>query len=179
MAIREESYEFAPQHRCRYARSWNVDCRCKNHQRRTNPDCESINQSQDCSATNLQVIYGEQELFNANFFQQPDVKHVMPASLINWYQSDAGQFMKRDIGGYFKNTVPLTNEQQYQQVKAAYEPMLERVKIVTQQLNTHKSQLVFGSDTPDGPIYTQFPGLNGRKRNGSLAGDGSFLVGFI
>ena len=111
----------------------------------------------------VQVIYGEQELFNANFFQQPDVKHVMPASLINWYQSDAGQFMKRDIGGYFKNTVPLTNEQQYQQVKAAYEPMLERVKIVTQQLNTHKSQLVFGSDTPSGPIYTQFPGLNGRK----------------
>ena len=41
--------------------------------------------------------------------------------------------------------------------------MLERVKIVTQQLNTHKSQLVFGSDTPSGPIYTQFPGLNGRK----------------
>ena len=111
----------------------------------------------------VQVIYGEQELFNPNFFQQPDVKHVIPAALINWYQSDAGQFMKREIGEYFKGAASLNAEQQYEQVKAAYKPMLERVKVVTQQLNTHKSQLVFGSDTPSGPMYTQFPGLNGRK----------------
>lgn len=111
----------------------------------------------------VQVIYGEQELFNPSFFQQPDVKHVMPASLINWYQSDAGQFMKREMGEYFKGAAPLSAEQQYQQVKAVYEPMLERVKIVSQELNTHRSQLVFGSDTPSGPMYTQFPGLNGRK----------------
>jgi len=111
----------------------------------------------------VQVIYGEQELFNPNFFQQPDVKHAMPASLINWYQSDEGQWMKHEIGGYFKGDAPLSAEQQYQQVKAAYQPMLERVNTMTRQLNTQKSLLVFGSDTPSGPIYTQFPGLNGRK----------------
>jgi hypothetical protein len=111
----------------------------------------------------VQVIYGEQELFNPNFFQQSNVKHAMPASLINWYQSDAGQFMKREMSEYFKGAAPLSAEQQYQQVKAVYEPMLERVKIVSQELNNHRSQLVFGSDTPSGPMYTQFPGLNSRK----------------
>ncbi|RYZ80060.1 MAG: hypothetical protein EOO68_37945, partial [Moraxellaceae bacterium] len=64
----------------------------------------------------VQVIYGEQELFNPDFFKQPDIQHEMPASLINWYQSDAGQWMKREMSGYFKNATPITDEQQYRQV---------------------------------------------------------------
>ena len=112
----------------------------------------------------VQVIYGEQELSNPNFFQQPYLKHVMPAALINWYKSDEGQWMKREIDGHFKDAATQTPEQQYKQVKGVYEPLLERAKLLTQLVNTHnKSLLVFGSDTPSGPIYTQFPGLNGRK----------------
>jgi hypothetical protein len=111
----------------------------------------------------IQVIYGEQELFNPTFLQQPAVKHVMPASLINWYQSDAGQWMKHEMSGYFKNAASMTAEQQYQQVKAVYQPMIQRANFVSNALSKSKDLLVFGSDTPSGPFYTQFPGINGRE----------------
>ncbi|MDF3014052.1 MAG: hypothetical protein K0Q78_2256 [Cellvibrio sp.] len=112
----------------------------------------------------VQVIYGEQELSNPEFFSQPAVKQVMPAALINWYQSDDSQWMKRSIDEHFKAATPQSREQQYQKVQTVYEPLLERVKLLTQLMYTgKKSLLVFGSDTPSGPIYTQFPGLNGRK----------------
>ncbi|PUA30512.1 MAG: hypothetical protein B0W54_08510 [Cellvibrio sp. 79] len=109
----------------------------------------------------VQVIYGEQELLNPAFFQQPSLPHYMTTELINWYQTPAGQWMKNEIGGYFGKDAALTEEQKYQQIKAVYQPLLARVQQVSQPLN-QKSLLVFGSDTPSGPIYTQFPGFNGR-----------------
>jgi hypothetical protein len=112
----------------------------------------------------VQVIYGGQELANPEFFKDAYLKQVMPASLINWYQSYEGQWMNREMSGGFGDNTMQNPAQQYQQVQGAYKPLLERVKLLTQQLNAkNKSLLVFGSDTPSGPIYTQFPGLNGRK----------------
>ncbi len=111
----------------------------------------------------VQVIYGEQEIFNPDFFKQADLQHEIPASLLQWYQSDAGQWMKNEMSGYFKSETPMTAAQQYQQVKSVYQPMLERVKIVSNQLKQSEQLLVFGSDTPSGPFYTQFPGFNGRQ----------------
>lgn len=111
----------------------------------------------------VQVIYGEQEIFNPDFFKQTDLQHEMPASLMQWYQSDAGQWMKEEMSGYFKRETPMTATQQYQQVKVVYKPMLDRVKTVSNKLVQSKSLLVFGSDTPSGPFYTQFPGYNGRQ----------------
>lgn len=109
----------------------------------------------------VQVIYGEQELFNPDFFRQSAIHHYMPKELINWYQSPAGQWMKDEIGNHFGKGASLSDAQKYQQVQAVYQPLFERVRQVSQPLN-QKSLLVFGSDTPSGPIYTQFPGLNGR-----------------
>jgi hypothetical protein len=111
----------------------------------------------------VQVIYGEQELFNPAFFQDALVKQVMPASLIAWYQSDAGQWMKHEIGEYFDNGSEITAQQQYQQIQAGYQPLLKHIQTVSHKLNQQKPLLMFGSDTPSGPIYTQFPGLNARR----------------
>lgn len=111
----------------------------------------------------VQVIYGEQEIFNPDFFKQADLQHEMPASLLHWYQSDAGQWMKNEMSGYFRSEAPMTAAQQYQKVKSVYQPMLERVKTVSNQLKKTEQLLVFGSDTPSGPFYTQFPGYNGRE----------------
>ncbi|GGY64562.1 integrase [Cellvibrio zantedeschiae] len=112
----------------------------------------------------VQVIYGEQELFNPTFFQQPYLKHVMPTALLNWYQSDDGQWMNREIGAHVKDATTQIPEQEYKKVKDVYAPLLERTKLLTQLIHTQqKTLLVFGTDTPSGPIYTQFPGFNGRK----------------
>ncbi|MEN0037834.1 MAG: amidohydrolase family protein [Cellvibrio sp.] len=109
----------------------------------------------------VQVIYGEQELLNPEFLQQPAIRHYMLAELINWYKTPVGQWMSNDIGSYFGKDAVLSDEQKYQKVKAVYQPLFDRVRKVSLPLN-QKSLLVFGSDTPSGPIYTQFPGLNGR-----------------
>src|SRR5690606_37411000 len=57
-----------------------------------------------------------------------------------------------------KETTPAAR---YQNAKDAYAPILNDVLEFSRKLKAHKGRLVFGSDTPSGPIYTQFPGLNG------------------
>src|SRR5690606_13683950 len=111
----------------------------------------------------IQVLYRERELFNPDFFAQSEVRQMMPAALISWYQSDPGQWMKKQMGEHFSDSSALSEAQKYAQVKDVYRPLLERAALVSGRLRQQKPLLVFGSDTPSGPFYTQFPGLNGRK----------------
>ena len=46
----------------------------------------------------IQVLYGEQEQLNPDFFKNPLVQHAIPADLAMWYQSEAGQWMKNILG---------------------------------------------------------------------------------
>ncbi|WP_233080540.1 amidohydrolase family protein [Rheinheimera soli] len=108
----------------------------------------------------IQVLYGEQELLNPAFFQNPQVQHAIPQSLIQWYQTEAGQWMNKELAGNF---APAQNPAQlYQQIKQAYQHPLNTVKKMTADLKQRGALLQFGSDTPSGPFYSQFPGINGR-----------------
>ena len=109
----------------------------------------------------VQVIAGERELFNSNFWREPGVADAMPAALIEWYQSDAGQWMLWEIGGQLVSD-KTAGLPEYHVVHEAYRSALTRVRDFTGQLMALSVPLVFGSDTPSGPIYTQFPGVNGR-----------------
>lgn len=51
--------------------------------------------------------------------------------------------------------------ERYAHANKVYEPIIDNVVEFSRQLQMHEGHLVFGSDTPSGPIYTQFPGLNG------------------
>ncbi|MBX2814112.1 MAG: amidohydrolase family protein [Myxococcales bacterium] len=108
----------------------------------------------------IQVLYGEREIFNAKFFEGPNVKKTMPKSLIAWYQTEDGQWFKqvlsKIVGG-----VPQENASQV--VGEKYQRVLNNVTIHTRALFEAGATLQFGSDTPSGPIYTQFPGYNGRE----------------
>lgn len=110
----------------------------------------------------IQVLYGEHELFNPDYFKDAKVQQAMPPSLIQWYQSPAGLWMKN---GMAKEFAPDTGDAlaQYQTVKTMYQYPLATVKAMTQELNKNGARLLFGSDTPSGPFYTQFPGVNGRN----------------
>lgn len=122
-----------------------------------------LNKAKIAVQPTVQVIYGEQELFNPNFFTQTGQQHVMPKALIHWYQSEDGQWMNRELKPFFTSDTPPASEQLYQRVNTVYRPMLDRVKVVSNELTRGNSQLIFGSDTPSGPFYTQFPGFNGRE----------------
>jgi hypothetical protein len=108
----------------------------------------------------IQVLYGEQELLNPAFFQDPLVQQAIPKKLIQWYQTEAGQWMNRELAGNF---APAQNPAElYQQIKQAYQQPLTLVRQMTADLNQREAVLQFGSDTPSGPFYSQFPGINGR-----------------
>lgn len=109
----------------------------------------------------VQVLFGEQEELNPDFFNDPKVSNAIPKKLAQWYQSEAGQWMKNvlaeGVGSSEKKPAEL-----YEAMKAAYQKPLGTVRHMTQQLQQAGVNLRFGSDTPSGPFYTQFPGINGR-----------------
>ena len=109
----------------------------------------------------IQVLYGEQEELNPDFFQHSAVAHAIPAKLATWYQSEAGQWMRNLLAEEVakENKSPA---EMYQAIKTIYAKPLATVARMTKQLNQRGAQLLFGSDTPSGPFYTQFPGINGR-----------------
>lgn len=106
----------------------------------------------------LQVLFGEQMLFDPSFFQRPMVPHSMPEPLMRWYESPNGQWMAREMAQGLE-----TDGQHRHQ--AARDMLAQPVAVMHAyfaELLALGGTLVFGSDTPSGPFYTQFPGLNGR-----------------
>lgn len=108
----------------------------------------------------VQVLYGEQEELNPDFFHDPQVAHAIPPRLARWYQGEAGQWMRKVLAeGMAAANSPA---EQYAAMKAAYQQPLDAVRRMTRHLRQAGVPLRFGSDTPSGPFYTQFPGVNGR-----------------
>lgn len=122
---------------------------------------ENIAQAGIAVQPTIQVLVGEQELLNPDFFNQPQSRAAIPAPLLAWYQTEAGQWMTNMIGEQLTSDKELTDAERYQRAQDAYTPALKTVFEFSRKLNARKAPLVFGSDTPSGPFYTQFPGLNG------------------
>jgi imidazolonepropionase-like amidohydrolase len=109
----------------------------------------------------IQVLYGEQELLNPEFFNDQQVQAAIPHQLVQWYQSESGQWMNHELAAHFGGA----NQDQkalYQKIKQAYQQPLTTVRTMTNELYQQGASLQFGSDTPSGPFYSQFPGINGR-----------------
>lgn len=113
----------------------------------------------------MQVIYGGRELFNPQFFDDAAVKKAMPEALIGWYQSPQGQwFAKQMLNNFTKGAGDAKNEnQKIAMLVDGHTQALNNVQAHTRALLAQKARLIFGSDTPSGPLYTQFPGFNGRQ----------------
>lgn len=109
----------------------------------------------------IQVLYGEQEETNPRFFEHTYVANAIPMRLRQWYQSHQGQYFQRMLSEQV-STGSMTAEQTYQAMQAMYAKPLATVRSMTSNLHQAGVRLQFGSDTPSGPFYTQFPGMNGR-----------------
>lgn len=109
----------------------------------------------------MQVLYGEQEETNPAFFQHPYVAEAIPAALIQWYQSEKGQWMKNILTEEVAAEA-MPPAAMYQAIRKMYQKPLNTVRQMTSYLHGAGARLQFGSDTPSGPFYTQFPGMNGR-----------------
>jgi imidazolonepropionase-like amidohydrolase len=110
----------------------------------------------------LQVSYGFRDLFDPDYLADPQVARVLPASLIAWYRTPEGQWFHDTVA----KTLPKEASQgsavdRWQWVRGFYRETIVRTANVTHYLGEHQARLLFGTDTPSSPLYTNPPGLNG------------------
>jgi imidazolonepropionase-like amidohydrolase len=92
------------------------------------------------------VIRGFVDLHDADFLLNPALARVYPAALLAWYRSEEGAWFAREDAPYGA---------------AGYRRGAERSDLVLRALAARNAQLLFGTDTPSSPTYTNPPGLNG------------------
>lgn len=94
-----------------------------------------------------QVIRGLGSELDDRFFADPLLSRVYAPELIAWYRSPEGAWFRKDELG---DTTP---------------QIFERIEgygaAVVGYLARHSGRLLFGTDTPSAPVYTNPPGLNG------------------
>lgn len=104
----------------------------------------------------IQVLYGERDLHDPDYLSQPDLRHVAPQVLIDWYASEDGQWY-RDIMALKPFVKTHLDNDQWQEIDRAG---IERVDAAFKYLDDNGGHLMFGSDTPSDLTFANPPGLN-------------------
>jgi imidazolonepropionase-like amidohydrolase len=110
----------------------------------------------------MQVSYGFRDMFDPDYLADPQLTRVLPASLIAWYRTPEGRWFHDTIARSLpKETLHGSAADQWQKVRGFYEETLARTANVTHYLARHQARLLFATDTPSSPLYTNPPGLSG------------------
>jgi hypothetical protein len=109
----------------------------------------------------MQVLYGIKDLFSTSFLSDPRLSRVLPSNLIDWYRSAEGQWFRGEVSKGF--TLPANaNPSQFERVvNEGIGPVIDRAKHATAYVVARRGRILFGTDTPSAPTYTNPPGLNG------------------
>ena len=99
----------------------------------------------------LTVIEGEEALADTEFLDQPGIKKVVPKNLIEWYKTEEAQWFAKEI----------FNELTVEEIHTIYGNVQAHAMLVLKYLSDNNGLILFGSDTPSGPIYSNQPGHNG------------------
>jgi imidazolonepropionase-like amidohydrolase len=113
----------------------------------------------------LRVIDGLGDMFDPAFLDDPRLARVIPASLIAWYRTPAGQAFAMELR---RNFGKASDEEVHQ----IFRHVADHGALTTRYLVAHGGRLVFGSDTPSGPTFGNPPGLNGFLELERLAAGG-------
>jgi len=110
----------------------------------------------------LRVVYGEADLFRHDTLKDPVYAKVVPAALLKWYATDAGQWykkaMKADYGDASDEKI------MHDEIVAA-----DRGRRAVKYLHDLGHPLLLASDTPSGPIYGNQPGYDTYREMRSMA----------
>jgi imidazolonepropionase-like amidohydrolase len=111
----------------------------------------------------MQVTYGFRDLFDPDYLSDPQLARVLPPTLIAWYRTPAGQWFHDTVARSLPADVVQSGDAvaRWQSVQVFYAGTLARAAKVTRYLARHNARLLFGTDTPSSPLYTNPPGLNG------------------
>lgn len=99
----------------------------------------------------LTVIAGEEALLDKEFLSQLALKKVVPKNLLEWYSTEEGQWFAKDLFG----------DSNIEETHKIYENVQAHAMLVLKYLADNNGLILFGTDTPSGPIYGNLPGYNG------------------
>ena len=101
------------------------------------------------------VIAGLGDLFAPELLDDQELANVLPAPLLAWYRTDAGHWFAREIAKGFPEGAPTVR------IRDVYRTIEDHGLRAAVYFTRHGGRLVFGSDTPSGPLFTNPPGYNG------------------
>ena len=112
----------------------------------------------------LQVVYGARDEFDPSFLSDPQLRRVLPSSLIDWYRSPSGVRFHEDIRKELEKEIKLPASADPAKLRRAIDERMNlfigRAKQSAAYLIAHHGRILFGTDTSSAPIYANPPGLN-------------------
>jgi hypothetical protein len=113
----------------------------------------------------LRVLAGTADLFREDTLKDPTYAKIVPAALLQWYATDAGQWYKREM------------KQEYDDLPDAKIASIqlqvgERGMRAARYLHDLGHPLLLGSDTPSSPTYGNQPGYDTYREIRLLAQSG-------
>jgi Amidohydrolase family len=120
----------------------------------------------------MQVGYGFRDLYDPGYLTRSELASVLLAALISWYGTTEGQWFRNQVAsGLPKEVAAMTPEARWNWVRSepAFVAMFSRLARTTRYLAAHNARVIFGTDSPCAPLYTNPPGLNGWKEMHHLA----------
>ena len=101
----------------------------------------------------LRVIGGLADLFSPAFLDDPHLPRVISGDLLAWYRGE-GRWFARELGHDFEGLPP-------EGIRRILERTKEGGATAIRAFASSGGRLLFGSDTPSGPVYANPPGYNG------------------
>jgi hypothetical protein len=96
---------------------------------------------------------GLRAYFDPEYLKIPAIPHVIPATLLAWFNSPEGKWFKKEID---EDNTP------DEKMRVGFDSgPVRRVRPVVGYLAARNANFVFGTDTPSAPTYGNLPGLNG------------------
>jgi hypothetical protein len=109
----------------------------------------------------MQVSYGFRDLYEPACLTSPLLARVLPTALISWYGTIEGQWFRNQVAsGLPKEVAAMTPEARWQWVRSepAHVGMFSRMAQSTKYLAPNNGRVIFGTDSPCAPLYTNPPG---------------------
>src|SRR5262245_37436379 len=97
------------------------------------------------------IVGGLADLLDPEFLDRPQVAKVVPADLLAWYRTDAGQQMAKRGAKMIQESEPL---------RRLLHEAREISPAAASYFASHGGRLLFGSDTPSEDTYAEPPGYN-------------------
>lgn len=101
----------------------------------------------------LRVLYGLADLFRADTLLDPTYARVVPAELLKWYSTEAGQWYKREMRKDYDGAPDM-------QIIHRHLQIADQGMRATRYLQQLGQPLLLGSDTPSAATYGNQPGYD-------------------